>query len=268
MNYILNQEPVLRLSVFMTVLILMLLWEALSPRRETGGHTIKRRLNNLVLMLFSTLTLRVFPSFAAVAASTVASEQGWGLFNVFTVPFWLTMVLCFLCLDLLIYAQHVLFHKIPILWRLHRVHHTDTEFDTTTGIRFHPIEIILSMCIKIVAVLLLGAPLLVVIIFEVVLNATSLFNHGNVRISSGFDKYLRRLIVTPDMHRVHHSVIQTETDSNFGFNLSCWDRLFGTYQAQPKEGHREMRIGLMEFRDKKSVNIGWLLLQPFLNDRK
>ncbi|MDZ7736662.1 MAG: sterol desaturase family protein [Gammaproteobacteria bacterium] len=177
---------------------------------------------------------------------------------------WLAVVVSFLALDLLIYGQHIAFHKIPWLWRLHRVHHTDTAIDATTGVRFHPIEIVLSMLLKMLGVALLGAPVLAVILFEVVLNATSLFNHANINLPLDIDRWLRRVVVTPDMHRVHHSVVRRETDSNFGFNLPWWDRLFGTYRAQPQAGHLQMRIGLDIFRDRRSRWLHWLLLQPFM----
>jgi sterol desaturase/sphingolipid hydroxylase (fatty acid hydroxylase superfamily) len=166
-------------------------------------------------------------------------------------------------LDLAIYLQHVLFHAVPALWRLHRMHHTDLEFDVTTGARFHPLEIVLSMVIKIVVVGALGAPAVAVMIFEVLLNATSMFNHGNVRIVGWLDTALRTVVVTPDMHRVHHSVVPRETNSNFGFSLSWWDRLFSTYRAEPTAGHQEMIIGIEQFRDPIELRIDRMLVQPF-----
>jgi sterol desaturase/sphingolipid hydroxylase (fatty acid hydroxylase superfamily) len=193
----------------------------------------------------------------------LAEARGWGLFNGMEAPFWLAFIASLLLLDLIIYAQHVVFHKIPLLWRLHRMHHTDLDFDVTTALRFHPLEIVLSMLIKLAVVILLGAPAVAVMVFEVILNATAMFNHGNVGLPPWLDQRLRWLLVTPDMHRVHHSVLVEETDSNFGFNLPWWDRLFGTYRDQPREGHTGMTIGLDYFRDEWATRLDRLLLQPF-----
>jgi sterol desaturase/sphingolipid hydroxylase (fatty acid hydroxylase superfamily) len=196
----------------------------------------------------------------------VADARGWGLLPALDVPPWLAVVAAVIALDLAIYLQHVLFHAVPVLWRLHRMHHADLEFDVTTGLRFHPVEIILSMAIKLGVVAALGAPALAVLIFEVLLNATSMFNHGNVRLSLPLDRMLRWLVVTPDMHRVHHSILPRETNSNFGFNLAWWDRLFGTYRAQPQAGHAAMTIGIDQFRDPRELRLDRMLLQPLRDD--
>lgn len=265
MNFAANQELIVRLTAFFTVLLLMLMWEQLAPLRVQSPRNWLRRANNLLLVLLNTIALRLLIPVAAVAMANIAYLHGWGLFNQFSLPGWLSIMLCFLILDLLIYFQHRIFHHYQILWRLHRVHHSDTGFDVTTGLRFHPLEILLSMCIKVAAVAALGAPAMAVILFEVVLNATSMFNHGNVSPGPRLDAILRWIVVTPDMHRVHHSAIPRETNSNYGFNIPWWDRLFRTYQAQPERGHSKIKIGLNEFRDNKFVHLMWLLKQPWLD---
>jgi sterol desaturase/sphingolipid hydroxylase (fatty acid hydroxylase superfamily) len=195
-----------------------------------------------------------------------AETRGWGLFNLMAVPAWVGVVSSVVVLDLAIYLQHVLFHAVPVLWRLHRMHHADLEFDVSTGLRFHPLEILLSMLIKFTVIVALGAPAVAVLIFEVLLNATSMFNHGNVRIPTSLDRTLRWIVVTPDMHRVHHSILSRETNSNFGFNLPWWDRLFGTYWAQPTAGHDGMTIGIEQFREPRELGLDRMLLQPFRGD--
>lgn len=249
--------------IFVVILLGMLAWEALSPRRRTSGFVWQRRINNLLLVGVDFLAVSILP-LVAIGAAVMAAEHGWGLLNNLQLPAPLIFILSLVLLDMLIYAQHVLMHKIPLLWRLHRVHHTDREIDVTTGVRFHPFEIIFSMGLKIAGVLLLGAPVLGVVVYEILLNAVSMFNHSNINLPLAVDSFVRRLIVTPDMHRVHHSVIRRETDSNYGSVLSVWDRLFRTYVPQPREGHTGMTIGLHEFRDKRSIGLLWLLLQPFL----
>jgi sterol desaturase/sphingolipid hydroxylase (fatty acid hydroxylase superfamily) len=204
----------------------------------------------------------IFPT-AAVGMALVAGERGWGLLNNVDLTPVVAVVVSVFVLDLLIYFQHVMFHAVPALWRLHMVHHADVDFDVTTGLRFHPLEIVLSMLIKLAAVALLGAPAVAVIIFEVVLNATAIFNHGNIRLPVAVDRVLRLIVVTPDMHRVHHSVKTPETNSNFGFNLPWWDRLLGTYRDQPEEGHEKMVIGLSQFQDRPRQSLPWLLAVPF-----
>jgi sterol desaturase/sphingolipid hydroxylase (fatty acid hydroxylase superfamily) len=265
MNFTVNQELIVRISVFTGVLLLMLIWEQLSPRRARTVISWPRRFNNLLLVAIDTLLARLLLPLAAVSTAAIVAIHDFGLFNTLGLNSWFAGCLSFLLLDLIIYFQHRLFHKNSLLWRLHRVHHSDTEFDTTTGIRFHPLEIILSMCIKIAAVALLGPPIIAVIVFEIVLSATSLFNHGNVHIPVIIDRYLRWIMVTPDMHRVHHSAIKNETNSNFGFNIPWWDRLFATYVDQPVLGHEKLKVGLNEFRDRRFVNVLWLLKQPLLN---
>ena len=259
-----NIEYLLRLGLVICILFHMLLWERIAPKRKSLGIKWQRRFNNLLLVVCGTFLLWLIIPITAVWASIVAAESYWGLFNIYHLPKSLELILSLLFLDLLIYGQHVVLHKVPVLWRLHRVHHTDMDFDATTGIRFHPIELILSMCVKIVGIIFIGAPLSAVIIFEIILNGSSMFNHGNVSIPKKVDRIMRWFIVTPDMHRVHHSAIKKETNSNYGFNLPWWDRLFGTYCAQPEAGHLEMKIGLNEFSGERTVNFLWLLMQPFL----
>ena len=263
-DFIMQNEPAIRLSFFAGVLLAVALWEVLAPRRKLSLSRLSRWPGNLGIVVFNTLVLRFAFPFAAVAMAWLAAERGWGLFNLVDVPYWLAVVLAVALLDLTIYFQHVMVHAVPLFWRLHRLHHADLDYDVTTGARFHPLEIILSMGIKLSVVSLLGAPALAVLIFEVLLNATAMFNHGNIRLPKRLDRVLRWFVVTPDMHRVHHSIIPRETNSNFGFNLPWWDRIFGTYRDQPKEGHEGMTIGIEQFRDKKYERLDWLLIQPFL----
>jgi sterol desaturase/sphingolipid hydroxylase (fatty acid hydroxylase superfamily) len=259
---LLTHEPVVRLGAFLGVFALMALWEALAPRRRQTVGRGTRWPNNLGIVVVDTIVVRVLFPTAAVGMALVAEQHGWGLFNLLPVPSWATVTAAVVVLDLAIYAQHVAFHAVPVFWRLHRMHHADLEFDVTTGIRFHPIEIVLSMVIKFAVVVALGAPALAVLIFEVLLNATSMFNHGNVRLPGRADRILRWLVVTPEMHRVHHSILRQETDSNFGFNLPWWDRLFRTYRAQPEAGHEGMTIGIEQFRDPGELRLDRMLLQP------
>jgi sterol desaturase/sphingolipid hydroxylase (fatty acid hydroxylase superfamily) len=259
---LLAHEPLIRLGAFLGVFALMALWEALAPRRGQAIGRWTRWPNNLGVVVVDTLVVRVLFPTAAVGMALVAEEHGWGLFNLLPVPSWAAVLISVVLLDLAIYAQHVAFHAVPVLWRLHRMHHADLEFDVTTGVRFHPVEIVLSMLIKFTVVVALGAPAVAVLIFEVLLNATSMFNHGNVRLPGWADRILRWAVVTPEMHRVHHSVLRRETDSNFGFNLPWWDRLFGTYRAQPEAGHGGMTIGIEQFRDLRELRLDRMLLQP------
>ncbi|MDK8462324.1 sterol desaturase family protein [Marinobacter sp. SS13-12] len=260
---LLANEPLIRVSFFLPVLAMMALWEVFAARRPQQIGRLTRWPNNLLIVVLDTLAVRlVFPA-AAVGTAFMASENGWGLLNLVSLPGWFAVIVSVLVLDAAIYFQHRLFHAVPWLWRLHRMHHADLEFDVTTGLRFHPIEIVLSMAIKLTVVLALGAPALAVVIFEVLLNATSMFNHGNVRMPLWLDRYMRLFVVTPDMHRVHHSVIVRETDSNFGFNLPWWDRLFGTYRAQPEKGHLGMTIGIEDFRTVQDLRLDRMLIQPF-----
>ncbi len=260
---ILANEPTIRLGFFLGIFAVMILWEIMAPRRVRSVSRWVRWPNNLAIVACNTLVLRLLVPVAAVGLAGMAEERSWGLLNNVVLPFWLVVLLSVLLLDLAIYLQHIMFHAVPALWRLHRMHHADLDFDVTTGARFHPIEILLSMGIKMAIVVALGPPLVAVLIFEVLLNASSMFNHGNVRIPSKIDRALRWLVVTPDMHRVHHSILARETNSNFGFNLPWWDRLFGTYRAQPTEGHEAMTIGIEQFRTRRDLWLDRLLLQPF-----
>jgi sterol desaturase/sphingolipid hydroxylase (fatty acid hydroxylase superfamily) len=256
-------ETLIRLGAFGAVLAVMALWEVLGPRRRQAIGRGVRWPSNLGVVAVDTLLVRLLFPTTAVGLALVAEAQGWGLFHAIALPAWAAVVSAVILLDLAIYFQHVLFHAVPALWRLHRMHHADLEFDVTTGLRFHPIEILLSMTIKLAVVAALGAPAVAVLIFEVLLNATSMFNHSNVRMPLGLDRVLRWLVVTPDMHRVHHSIVSRETNSNFGFNLPWWDRLFGTYRAQPAAGHDAMTIGIEQFRDPRELRLDRMLLQPF-----
>jgi sterol desaturase/sphingolipid hydroxylase (fatty acid hydroxylase superfamily) len=259
----LTPETAVRLSAFAGVLVGMLLWEVLAPRRPLATPRGPRWLSNLGMVALSTLLVRLVIPTSAVAAAVLFQERGLGLLNVARVPTVLAFVIGVAALDLVIYVQHVLFHHVPALWRLHKVHHTDLDFDATTGVRFHPVEIALSMGIKLAAVAALGAPPAAVVTFEVLLNATSLFNHGNVSLPARWDAVLRRLVVTPEMHRVHHSIKPHETNSNFGFNLPWWDHVFGTYRARPEDGHVEMTLGVEGHRDPRRLHLGRLLVLPF-----
>jgi len=259
---ILAKEPMLRLAVFLGVLVAMAGWELAAPRRRQDIARVIRWTNNLALVVVDTVILRLTFPILAVGLALMAEARGWGLFNALDVPLWLAVPLSILLLDLAIYLQHVLFHAVPGLWRLHRMHNADLEFDVTTGLRFHPVEIVLSMGIKLAAVAALGAPAVAVLMFEVLLNATALFNHANIRLPAGVDRVLRWFVVTPDMHRVHHSVIPAETNSNFGFNLPWWDWLLGTYRAQPKAGHEGMTIGIEQFRTPRDLCLDRMLVQP------
>jgi len=264
----LSHEPLIRGAAFALVLVAMVLWEVVAERRPQRIGRRQRWPGNLSIIALDTLAVRLIFPLAAVGAALIAAERGWGLFNQVTVPMWLAVVASVVVLDMAIYFQHRLFHAVPWLWRLHRMHHADLEFDVTTGLRFHPLEILISMGIKLAVVSLLGAPALAVLIFEVLLNATSMFNHGNVRLPARIDRWLRLLVVTPDMHRVHHSIVRQETDSNFGFNLPWWDRLFATYRDQPAAGHLGMTIGLEEFREARDLRLDRMLLQPFVSARR
>jgi sterol desaturase/sphingolipid hydroxylase (fatty acid hydroxylase superfamily) len=259
-------EPLIRLTAFIGVFAAMALWESVAPRRAQRHGRLIRWSSNLGVVALNTAILRIaFPT-AAVGVALIAEQHGWGMFQYVGAPAWLAIAGSVLLLDLTIYFQHVLFHAAPSLWRLHRMHHADLDFDVTTGVRFHPLEILLSMIIKFGAVAALGAPALAVLIFEVLLNATSMFNHGNVRMPWRLDRVLRWIVVTPDMHRVHHSVLPFETNSNFGFNFPWWDRIFGTYRAQPSAGHENMTIGIEQFRAPRELGLDRMLSQPFRGD--
>jgi len=261
-EWLLAHEPGIRLAVFLGILAAMAAWELAAPQRRQEVPRLLRWSNNLALVAVDTLVVRVTFPVVAVGLAAMAEQRGWGLLNSFQLPPWLGFGLALLALDLVIYLQHVMFHAVPALWRLHRMHHADLEFDVTTGLRFHPGEIVLSMGIKLAAVAALGPPAAAVLVFEMLLNATAMFNHGNIRLPPGLDRVLRWLVVTPDMHRVHHSVRTEETNSNFGFNLPWWDRLLGTYRAQPATGHEGMTIGIDRFRTRRDLWLDRMLIQP------
>ncbi|MCG6886567.1 MAG: sterol desaturase family protein [Proteobacteria bacterium] len=264
-EFVMTNEKSIRMGFFFGMLVLMGSWEILAPRRELTVSKSVRWLNNLGLVFFNSFVARlIFPA-AAVGVAGFAAEQSWGLLHYYAVPYWLAVVLSIVVMDFIIYLQHVMVHAVPALWRLHRVHHADPDFDVTTGARFHTIEILLSLLIKFATIVVLGPPVVAVVIFEVLLNATAMFNHSNVRLPTRLDRILRWIVVTPDMHRVHHSVEDDEANSNFGFNLPWWDRLFGTYRDQPRAGHQGMTIGIHKYSEPKLVS--WLpgmLALPFI----
>ncbi len=264
----LENEPYIRGIVFLTVLGLIALWEIVFPRKSRVASKTVRWFNNLGLTFLNSILLRFTFPILAVGTAVLAVEKEWGIGNIFDLPTILWIVISIILLDFLIYLQHMIFHKLEFLWKLHRMHHIDPDLDVTSGSRFHPIEIALSMLIKMGIIVLFGVPAAAVFIFEVILNASAMFNHGNIYLPLNLDRFLRLIIVTPDMHRVHHSVLREETDSNFGFFLSCWDRLFRTYQDQPKLGHEKMTIGIGLFQNSKYLKLHWLLAIPFLKTDK
>jgi sterol desaturase/sphingolipid hydroxylase (fatty acid hydroxylase superfamily) len=255
-------EPLLRFGAFLAVFVLVALWEVLAPKRMLRFTRAQRWPHNLALIALNAGIVRLLAPGAAIAVALSGEAHGWGLFNVVTLPSWATILISVVLLDLAVYFQHVLFHAVPALWRLHRVHHADMDYDVTTGLRFHPIEILLSIGIKCAVIAALGTPAVAVLAFEVLLNGASMFNHANARFPFVVDRWLRWLIVTPDMHRVHHSVVPREMNSNFGFSLPWWDRLFGTYRAQPAAGHEAMRIGVDGLQGLEEVRLTRLLTQP------
>jgi sterol desaturase/sphingolipid hydroxylase (fatty acid hydroxylase superfamily) len=261
-DLMLGNEPLIRMAFFLGILLVMALWEVAAPRRRREIPRLIRWSNNLGIVVIDTLLVRLTFPIVAVGLAVMAEAQGWGLFNIVGAPTWLALILSVLALDLAIYLQHVMFHAVPALWRLHRMHHADLEFDVSTGLRFHPVEILLSMGIKLAVVVALGPPVVAVLVFEVLLNATAMFNHSNIRIPAGIDRVLRLIVVTPDMHRVHHSIHPSETNSNFGFNLPWWDRLLGTYWPQPRDGHEAMTIGIEQFRTRRDLWLDRMLIQP------
>jgi sterol desaturase/sphingolipid hydroxylase (fatty acid hydroxylase superfamily) len=261
---VLAHEPAIRLAFFLCVFAWIGVWELVAPRRALTVSKTMRWASNLGLVALNTLLLRLVFPLAAAGIAAFGVANGWGLLNHFQVPFWVAVPVAVVAMDLVIWLQHVMVHAVPALWRLHRVHHADLDYDVTTGARFHPIEIALSMLIKFATITVLGPPVLAVVIFEVLLNATAMFNHGNIRIPVAIDRVLRWIVVTPDMHRVHHSVEDDETNSNFGFNLPWWDRLFGTYRAQPRAGHEGMTIGIQGHADPHEVaRLDGMLMLPF-----
>lgn len=260
-------EPVVRLAAFLLVFVSLAAFELWSPRLErpemAGALKSRRWLTNLSMVLISSAVLRVVFPAAAVGAAAWAEAGQWGVLRWAGIDDLFAGIVSFVVLDFAVWLEHVASHKIPLLWRIHRMHHADTGFDVTTGLRFHPLEILLSMVWKAAIIIALGAPVLAVLIFEIVLNGTSMFNHSNVRLNARVDRLLRRVVVTPDMHRVHHSAEREETDSNYGFNFPFWDRIFGTYVAQPRRGHRDIDLGLPAYRDGRSSRLVWALMLPF-----
>ena len=261
-----SSEAWIRFAAFACVLTVLVLWELIAPRRSQLLSRGSRWPSNFEVVLLDTVLLRLLFPTTAIGLALICEARGWVLFHVLALPAWATVPLAVIALDLAIYLQHVMFHAVPALWRLHRMHHADLEFDISTGVRFHPIEIVLSMGIKLGVVAALGTPALAVLIFEVLLNATSMFSHSNVHIPFWLDRILRWIVITPDMHRVHHWIIVRETNSNFGFNLPWWDRLFGTYRAQPAAGHTDMTIGIEQFREAGEQRLDRMLTQPFRED--
>jgi sterol desaturase/sphingolipid hydroxylase (fatty acid hydroxylase superfamily) len=251
MDFSAIHEPLLRVGAFFVVFAAMATWEVLAPRRRSEFSRLKRWPHNIALLMFDIAVLRIVAPGAAIAVAVAGEINGWGLLNSIVIPQWLAIAAAMVFLDLVIYFQHVIFHAVPALWRLHRVHHADLEFDVTTGTRFHPLEILVSTGVKCAAVAAIGA--------------TAMFNHANVRIPLRFDRFLRWIVVTPDMHRVHHSIVHNESSSNFGFNAPWWDRLFGTYRAQPADGHEAMTVGVDAFRTADDLRIDRLLIQPLLD---
>jgi sterol desaturase/sphingolipid hydroxylase (fatty acid hydroxylase superfamily) len=264
MSFLTISESTIRLSVFLGVFLILTVLEAIAPRRQLTVSKPIRWLSNLGIVVLNTVLLRVILPLTAVQMAILSQSWHWGLLNQVSLPLWGSVLLSVIALDCLIYWQHVIFHRIPWFWELHKVHHADLDFDVTTGLRFHPLEIILSMGIKIGAVILLGCPATAIVIFEIILNASSMFEHSNFYIYPPIDRFLRLWIVTPDMHRVHHSEIVEETNSNYGFNLSCWDYLFKTYRSQPELGHDKMEIGLDNFSTSKVAYLPWMLALPWI----
>ena len=267
-EWLLANEISIRLTFFFGIFLVMAGWEVYRPCRPLLFSRWFRWSNNLALVFFNSLLLKIVFPVAAVGVAHFVSMKQWGLFSLLPLPEPLEIILAVFLLDLLIYVQHVIFHKVPMLWRLHKTHHADPDYDVTTGARFHPIEILLSMLIKMAVIFLLGPAAVAVLIFEVLLNGTAMFNHSNIQLPRRLDSLLRYLMVTPDMHRVHHSRIRRETDSNYGFALSCWDRFFKTYIAQPTEGHKGMKIGLTGMDNPKQTSrLDGILMIPFRDER-
>jgi sterol desaturase/sphingolipid hydroxylase (fatty acid hydroxylase superfamily) len=265
---IIDKEIYIRLVVFLIIFISMAIWETTKPRRVLMTSKRNRWFVNLSITFINSLILRLIFPMAAVGTALIAKEQNWGLLNAIAFDNWIAGIIAILMLDFTIYLQHAVFHYIPVFWRLHMVHHTDLDIDVTTGARFHPAEILLSMTIKMSVIVLLGAPPYSVLVFEIMLNGTSLFNHSNIFISPHIDKIIRLFVVTPDMHRVHHSVIIRERNSNFGFNFPWWDRIFRTYKNQPDKGHKNMVIGLANFRDSGRLGLPSILVLPLFGGKR
>ncbi|WP_422372575.1 sterol desaturase family protein [Hoeflea sp.] len=260
-------EPAIRLIAFSAIFVTLAAIELAAPRLERnemrGALKSRRWVTNLAMVVLSSVLLRIVFPLAAVGTALWAQAQGYGLMPLIGMPLWLAGILAFIILDFAIWLEHVVSHKWPLLWRIHRMHHADTGFDLTTALRFHPLEIVLSMVWKAAVIIALGAPPLAVLVFEIVLNGAAMFNHANIKLPKSVDALLRLVIVTPDMHRIHHSTDPRETDSNYGFNLAIWDRLFSTYTHAPRRGETGIEIGLKEWRDDRPANLVWALALPF-----
>ncbi|PCH47122.1 MAG: fatty acid hydroxylase [Hyphomicrobiales bacterium] len=263
-TFVLTYEPTIRLTVFAGLFAIFALSEWLRPRRPLTAPKSKRWFTNIAIVVIDSVVVRLLFPAAAVGIAIWAQGEGYGLFNMVSVPIWLAGLASIIILDFAVWLSHLLSHKIPIIWRLHRMHHSDRDFDVSTAIRFHPIEIVVSMIYKVAWVVALGAPAWSVILFEIILNGVAMFNHSNTKLPLSVDRILRLFIVTPDMHRVHHSTHPDETDSNYGFNFPFWDRLFGTYTDQPELGHDKMEIGLAAWRDERPDKLAWALSVPLL----
>ena len=263
-TFFLDNELIIRLVAFFGIFGLVAMTELIIPKRTLRINKMKRWFNNIGLIVFNSLILRFIIPFTGVMVALLCQEKGFGVFNLITVPSWIAILSCIILLDLLIYTQHVVFHLVPIFWRLHKVHHSDLDYDLTMASRFHPIEMGLSLCLRCFFIALLGVPVIAVILFEVILNGAAMFNHGNFLLPKKLDNVLRLFIVTPDMHFVHHSIEKNEYNRNFGFNLPWWDRIFGTYKAEPKLGQQEMEIGLKDYPIERSVvSLGRMVMLPF-----
>jgi sterol desaturase/sphingolipid hydroxylase (fatty acid hydroxylase superfamily) len=263
-EFALAHEPVVRIAAFVLMLTAMMVWEHLAPKRVQSVSKMRRWANNLILLLINSIVVRILFPAAAMGFAVFAEIHQMGLLRILAMPDAVAVIAAVLLLDLAIYLQHLVFHAVPLLWRLHRVHHADLDFDATTGTRFHPIEILLSMGIKFLIIVTLGPPVIAVLMFETLLNVTAMFNHSNISMPNQADRILRSLLVTPDMHRVHHSIDRIETNANFGFCFSFWDRLLGTYKPVPALGHTAMTIGIPEFRNPRDVvNLKGMLAIPF-----
>lgn len=262
-----TEEAVTRLSIFIGLFAILAACEYFVPRRELKPVKARRWTTNAAIVIIDSILVRLLFKTAAVGGALWAAEAGFGLFNQMAAPYWLAFTVTILVLDFAVWLSHVASHKIPLFWRIHRMHHSDVDIDVTTAIRFHPVEIILSMVWKYSVVLALGAPAAAVLVFEIILNGGAMFNHSNLKLPMAVDRVLRWFVVTPDMHRVHHSVDRRETDSNYGFNFSFWDRIFATYIDQPEKGHDGMSIGISEWQDERPTGLAWTLSVPFIDQK-
>jgi sterol desaturase/sphingolipid hydroxylase (fatty acid hydroxylase superfamily) len=266
-TFLLDHESAIRLGFFLGMFVLLAVWELVAPRRASQASKAIRWTNIAALAIVNMLMVRVLLPLAAVGLAAFVNERGSGVLNMLPVPYPMAIIASLLAFDLAVYLIHLAFHAAPVLWRMHRVHHSDVDVDVATAVRFHPIQVVLSTLIKFAVILALGAPVLAVVLFETVFQALVLFNHTNIHISPAADRVLRWFIVTPDMHRIHHSVRLSETNSNFGFALPWWDRLFGTYRAEPLAGHEQMTLGIEMFRAQRHFRLDRMLLNPFLDER-